>query len=79
MATYKIGFKTFAWTNITVEADTFEDAVEAAWQEDFPSICAQCSGWGREASLELGDEWEPDETFYNVDGEDVTVPREASS
>lgn len=25
-----------------------------------PSICAQCSGWGKPHSLELGSEWEID-------------------
>lgn len=74
MPKYKIGFQTAAWTSIEVEADSFEDAVDAAWQEDFPSICAQCSGWGQSTTLELGDEWEPDEKFYYVDGEYVEVP-----
>lgn len=80
MPTYKIGFQTGAFTQIEVEADSFEDAVDAAWNEGFPSICARCSGWGQDTNLELGDEWEPDETFYYVDGEYVEAPKpEATS
>lgn len=25
---------------------------------DMPSICAQCSGWGSDHELSIGDEWE---------------------
>lgn len=31
-----------------------------------PGVCAQCSGWGRDHSLEVGDEWEP---VTNKDGQ----------
>lgn len=76
MAKYKISFQTVAFTSIEVEADSLDDAVEAAWQEEFPSICAQCSGWGQGPNLELGDEWEPDEKAYVLDGEYVEVPQQ---
>lgn len=38
--------------------DLRETAVNLAFHEGFPSICAQCSGWGQQGvSLDLGDDW----------------------
>ena len=63
MTIYKVFFSTTASTCFTVEADSKEDAVERAYDEaEFPTICAQCSGWGRDDQhLELGDVWEADD------------------
>lgn len=42
-------------------------------QTRIPGLCAQCAGWGREDSLDLGDEWEVAEKedgtpeIYNLD------------
>jgi len=76
MAEYKIPFKTGAFTWVTVEADNYDDAVDKAFVEGMPGVCAQCAGWGNYAAhsgVELGDEWEADETYYEVDGEYVQV------
>lgn len=58
-----------AWFNTTVDADDVESAIEQAFEKR-PNLCAQCSGWGREWSLELGDEWELD-TVEDENGEEV--------
>lgn len=43
----------------TVDELTEDDLTDLAYEYmDTPSICAQCSGWGQEWSLELSDEWE---------------------
>jgi hypothetical protein len=57
MPKYRVSLSTNAWVTVTVEADNAEAAIEEAYQ-DAPNLCAQCSGWGRNFSLELGDEWE---------------------
>lgn len=58
MATYRVFLTTGASTVIEVEADSEEGAETAAWDE-LPYVCAQCSGWGRRAGIEVGD-WETD-------------------
>ena len=65
MPKYLIPFHTSAYTWVTVEADNLDDAVELAWLEGMPTICAQCAGWGNHAAhsgIELGDDWELDDT-----------------
>lgn len=37
--------------------DLREYVEDEAYQQGVPGICAQCSGWGRSYSLEIGDEW----------------------
>jgi hypothetical protein len=60
---YRLYYETVASTYVEVEAEDADAAVDKAWDEaEFPQLCAQCSGWGRSYSLDLG-EWEP------VDGE----------
>lgn len=59
MAKYRVHLKTYASTSVTVEADDESDAIDKAYDESLPTICAHCAGWGKEYSLELGDEWEP--------------------
>lgn len=75
MAQYKIFFNTSASTEIEVEADSYDEAVDKAWAEGFPGICAQCAGMGYSngPGIELGDEWEPDEFSYYRDGEYVSL------
>jgi len=55
--------------NLGVEVSklTVDDLTDEIYEKmETPSICAQCSGWGRDHSLELGDDWEinddPNET-----------------
>jgi hypothetical protein len=60
MPKYIVWFTTVASTSISVEAENKEAAIDAAYECEFPTICAQCSGWGRDFNLELGDEWTPD-------------------
>lgn len=76
MAQYEIYFTQTASTTVKVEADSFDEAVDAAYAEGHPSLCAQCSGWGRESGIDLSGDWEADERTYTVDGEYVTVPEE---
>ena len=67
MKTYRVRLHAGAYTAITVtvpeDADgeelTKEAAIDAAYNQT-PSLCAQCSGWGQAAGVELG-EWELDD------------------
>lgn len=61
MPKYRVPLSGYASATVTVETDETdpERILEEALQEGVPSICAQCSGWGRSHSLEVGDEWEP--------------------
>jgi len=62
MPKYVVHLTTWASTSIEFETDLTDPAEieEAFWESEpnTPSICAQCSGWGRDTNLELGDEWE---------------------
>lgn len=42
-----------------VTVEMLRDKIEENYET--PNLCAQCSGWGRDYSLDLGDEWEVDE------------------
>lgn len=66
MPKYRVYYTTVASISVVVEADDAFSAREAA-DERFPdpSICAQCSGWGQDYSLDLG-EWEQDESDTGV-------------
>lgn len=67
MNTYSVIFTTGASSVVTVEADSPEEARELADEQfDPPTLCAQCSGWGQDSNLELGDEWEQDESDGGV-------------
>jgi hypothetical protein len=57
MAKYTVYQTTTASWSVEVEADDEDEALEKAYAAAVPDICAQCSGWGRDYSLELGDEW----------------------
>lgn len=64
--TYRVQFLTTASTIVEVEATSAEEARVQA-DEDFygPQPCAQCSGWGGQPGIELG-EWEQDESEHGV-------------
>ena len=68
---YRVQFLTTASTLVEVEASSAEEARQVA-DEDFygPSVCAQCSGWGGNPGIELG-EWEQDESEHGVWTKDV--------
>lgn len=61
MAKYRVPVNGYASATIFVETDETDPEViyELAMDEGVPGICAQCAGWGRKDSLEIGDEWEP--------------------
>ena len=75
MPKFKVFFETVASTAIEVDAESFDEALEGAYQEGMPSLCAQCSGWGGRPGVDLSGDWEPDEKYYVKDGEFVEVER----
>ena len=58
MPKFRVHLETVASTVIEVDAESKEEAYEAALCSDLPYICAQCSGWGQSIGMELGDEWD---------------------
>ena len=58
MPKYRVYLETIASTTIQVEAADKDEAYELAGAQGMPRICAQCSGWGNDQNLELGDVWE---------------------
>lgn len=80
MAKYTVPLTTWANATVTVETDSTdpEEIAQLAW-ENTPDICANCGGWGRDFSLEIGDEWESvprskddsTPTIYREDGTEV--------
>ena len=58
MPKYRVHLQTIAMTTVEVEADSKDEAFDKALDGDMPTICAQCSGWGRDTNLELGDQWD---------------------
>lgn len=70
MARYVVHLTTWANTSIEVEADDPEQAKELAEESgQFPTLCHQCSGYGRGQSLDIGDEWDAKEVTL-LDGAD---------
>lgn len=67
MAKHVVPLNGYASATVTVETDETdpEKIVELALQQGPPGVCAQCGGWGRDFSLDIGDEWEPS---YREDG-----------
>lgn len=61
MAKYRQWFSTGASGYVEIEADSPEEAEAKIEREigDPGGICAQCSGWGRDQGIDLG-EWEVD-------------------
>lgn len=62
MPKYRVFLAAVANGSVEVEASDEEEAVELVFQEELPWICAQCSGWGRSYSMDLG-EWELEGDF----------------
>lgn len=68
MRKFEVSYHTTASVTVTVELDCDEnasiddlmDVITDAGYEGTPDVCAQCSGWGRDYGLELG-EWELDD------------------
>lgn len=58
MPKYMVNFVATASMTITVEAEDAEAAIEAAHEDAPTGVCAQCSGWGQDFSLDLSGEWE---------------------
>ena len=80
MAKYTVLLVTWANATVTVETDeTDPERIAELAYENAPDICAQCGGWGRDFSLEIGDEWDtvprsgddPSPTIYREDGTEV--------
>lgn len=74
MAKYRVYLDTTISVSMTVEVDDNLDedaaraqAIEKAFQEGTPSICAQCSGWGRSWSKDEGEY----EVSRNPDGTEI--------
>lgn len=68
MPKYRVHFVQQSDVSMIIESDVViteengaadkEAILEEAYQEGVPSLCAQCSGWGRNYSRDLGDELE---------------------
>jgi hypothetical protein len=64
---YRVQFKTGAFTSVEVEADSVEEARELADAAfHAPFICHQCSRQDGDRYLELGDDWEQDESDHGA-------------
>jgi hypothetical protein len=70
MPFYRVEFRGSSWYQTTVEADNKESAEDLA-ADNIESICAICSGWGREYSREEDDCWEVQEITEVKEMEDV--------
>ncbi|MEW1547515.1 hypothetical protein [Streptomyces tsukubensis] len=60
MTKYRINLSTAANASITVETEETDPELiyQEALHEGIPHPCAQCSGWGQNWELEIGDEWD---------------------
>ncbi len=57
MPKYRITLATSASVTATVEADDDEIAVDMVFDMVPSEVCAQCSGWGKNWSLDIG-QWD---------------------
>jgi hypothetical protein len=55
VSTYRVNIPKLLWFSATVEADSPDEAIDMAY-EIAPSLCATCSGWGREWAVDE-DDW----------------------
>lgn len=69
MPEFRVHMSAVASFSITVEADDYDEAIEQAYQEHTPQVCAQCSGWGQKWSLDIGESFETD--AVEQDGKEV--------
>jgi hypothetical protein len=56
MPKYQVSMPKVIWLTIDIEAEDETEAQEKAWEEA-PSFCAQCTGWGREWSIDDDNTW----------------------
>ena len=61
MPKYRVYLQTVASTVIEVEAEDKNEAYELAADQEMPTICGHCSGYGGRQTLDLGDVWEGDD------------------
>lgn len=72
MPKYRVAMSAIVNLNITVEADSEDAAIEAAYEEMPGDLCVHCSGWDKNWSRDLG-EFEVDEDIRNGDGEVIAA------
>lgn len=70
MPKYRVWLQTNAEFGVSVEAEDEEAAIEAAF-EHTRGICAQCSGWGKDTSIDLG-EWDLPREWSNAPALDTS-------
>lgn len=58
--TYRVHLRQTVSCAVTVEAEDEEAAIEHAVQAAPTTLCASCSGWGEQWSMDLSGEWETD-------------------
>ncbi|MFE3452409.1 hypothetical protein ACFXJ8_26145 [Nonomuraea sp. NPDC059194] len=68
MPKYRVHLVGSASATIDVEAEDAESAVDEAYAEGTPGICAQCCGWGRSWSQEWPDDMQ---VFVDDDGKEA--------
>lgn len=76
MAIFTLYFTQVMSTSVTVEADDYDSAIDAAYQSENMAptgVCAQCSGWGQPWSIDTSGDWELDESGYERDGQMIEV------
>ena len=75
MSKYRVPIQTLVTAYVTVEAEDETEAIDKAFDK-VPYLCAQCSGWGQEHSMDLG-EWGTDGfTVQELTEADVTEVEE---
>ena len=67
MPKYRVALNARVSLSVTVEADNEDEARDAAYEKIPGGLCAQCSGWGREYSMDL-EEFDVDEDVTASDG-----------
>ena len=55
---YRVFFEQTASSVVEVEAENEETAVDLAYKELPPGVCASCAGWGGQPGVDLAGEWE---------------------
>ena len=65
MPKYEVEFRAYVFATDTVEAEDEAEAIELAFADGFPQLCASCSGWNKPWSVEFPDDpasWEAVDT-----------------
>jgi hypothetical protein len=64
MAKYRVQLIRGDWFNITVEAESEDDALDQAFNEA-PNLCTHCTGWGLNSNGGVdADEWSMPEDYF---------------